>query len=303
MWHEGLLYKIKEKLPINYFLFLKSYLDKRHFFVKHGEDISDLQEIFAGVPQGSVLGPTLYLLFTSDLPETDGTKVGTFADDTAILAVDRVASKASTLLQTSLDSISSWLKKWRIKANESKSVHVTFTLRRETCPPVTLNNVNIPQADDAKYLGIHLDRKLTWKKHIFTKRKALSLQMRKYYWMINKKSKLSLENKLLIYKCIMKPTWTYGIQLWGTAANSNLEILQRFQSKILRIITDAPWYMTNERLHHDLEIPTIKEEIRIIMPKYRNRVLNHVNKLAVELMKPRVTFSRLKRRTPLDLCQ
>lgn len=95
VWHEGLLYKIKEMLPINYCLFLKSYLNERRFFVKHGEDTSDLQEIYAGVPQGSVLGPTLYLLFTSDLPVTEGAKVGTFADDTAILAVDKVAAKAT----------------------------------------------------------------------------------------------------------------------------------------------------------------------------------------------------------------
>ena len=51
-----------------------------------------------------------------------------------------------------------------------------------------------------------------------------------------RKSQLSLENKLLVYKVILKPVWAYGIQLWGTASNSNLEILERFQSKLLRII-------------------------------------------------------------------
>lgn len=182
-------------------------------------------------------------------------------------------------------------------------MHVTYTLKKETCPTVTLNNVVIPQADEAKYLGLYLDRRLTWKKHILTKRKALGIQLRKYYWMLNRNSKLSLDNKLLIYKCIMKPTWTYGMQLWGTAANSNLEILQRFQAKLLRIITDSPWYITNQRLHHDLGIPTIKEEIMKAMPKYKDRILNHSNELAVELMKPRIIFSRLKRKTPLDLCQ
>jgi len=65
-----------------------------------------------------------------------------------------------------------------------------------------LNGQHIPQRETAKYLGIHLDRRLTWQKHIFTKRKQLGLQLHRMYWIIGRKSKLSLENKLLIYKTI-----------------------------------------------------------------------------------------------------
>ena len=65
------------------------------------------------------------------------------------------------------------------------------------------------------------------------------------YWILGRKSQLSLENKLLVYKAILRPISTYGVQLWGTASNSNIDILERFQSKVLRIITDAPWYVPN----------------------------------------------------------
>jgi hypothetical protein len=68
---------------------------------------------------------------------------------------------ASEKLQTNLDAMQKWLKRWRIKANEDKSVHVTFTTQRETCPTVHINNVNLPQQEDVKYLGLHLDRRLT----------------------------------------------------------------------------------------------------------------------------------------------
>jgi hypothetical protein len=61
------------------------------------------------------------------------------------------------------------------------------------------------------------------------------------YWLLGCKSKLSTNNKLRIYKAILKPIWSYGIQLWGTTSNSNIEILERFQSKVLRLIVDAPW--------------------------------------------------------------
>jgi hypothetical protein len=65
------------------------------------------------------------------------------------------------------------------------------------------------------------------------------------YWLLGRKSKLSTSNKLLVYKAILKPIWSYGVQLWGTASNSNTEILERFQPKALLMIVDSPWYMSN----------------------------------------------------------
>ena len=80
-------------------------------------------------------------------------EIGTFADDTVALSVHSSAvSAASCELQDYLDILSNWLKGWRINANESKSVHVTSTLKHETCPPVTLNSQPIPQSEEAKYL-------------------------------------------------------------------------------------------------------------------------------------------------------
>jgi len=64
------------------------------------------------------------------------------------------------------------------------------------------------------------------------------------YWLFGSKSQLSTENKLLLYKAILKPIWAYDIELWDTVSNSNIEILQRFQNKFLKIIIDAPWYIT-----------------------------------------------------------
>jgi hypothetical protein len=81
------------------------------------------------------------------------------------------------------------------------------------------------------------------------------------YWLLGRNSRLSLPNKLLLYKTILKPIWTYGIQLWGTASTSNFEILERFQSKALRIIVDAPWYVPNNHNRRDLQMTSDKEEI------------------------------------------
>ena len=89
-----------------------------------------------------------------------------------------------------------------------------------------------------------LDRRLTWRRHISEKTKQLKEKLRKFYWLTGRRSKLNIQNKITLYKAVIKPVWTYGIQLWGTASNSNIEILQRFQSKTLRSLLNAPWYVT-----------------------------------------------------------
>jgi hypothetical protein len=86
----------------------------------------------------------------------------------------------------------------------------------------------------------------------------------KLSWLLGRKSKLSISNKLLVYEVILKPIWTCGMQLWGSASISNIEILEmeRFQGKVLRMITDAPWYVMSMVLRPDLQMTSVKEEIR-----------------------------------------
>ena len=79
------------------------------------------------------------------------------------------------------------------------------------------------------------------------------------HWITSRKSKLSMENKLKVYKTIIKPIWVYGIPLWGTVSHINkIEIIQ---AKILRTVVNAPWYVRNDDIRRDLGIPTVKEEI------------------------------------------
>ena len=161
---------------------------------------------------------------------------------------------------------------------------MTCTLGKVTCPPVTLSGIIILQAQSIKYLGMHLERRPTWRTHIWNKRKQLGHRLQKMYWLLGHRSKLSLENKLLLYKSVLKPIWTYGIQLWGSAANFNIEILERFQSKVLRTVVNAPWFVTNEIIRKDLQILTVKAEIANFGGKYIKRLNGHPNPLAVNLL-------------------
>jgi hypothetical protein len=280
-----LLHKLRQTLPHNYFLILKSYIQARHFHVKVAQQYTELFPVKAGVPQGSVLGSLLYLLYAADLPTSPDTTTATFADDTAVLATDSDPAIASHKLQTGLLAIHKWLKTWRMKSNGTKSIHIIFTTRRETCPPVHINNIQLPQAEKIQYLGLHLDCRLTWRNHIFSKRKQLGITLTKMYWLLGRQSKLTTSNILLAYKVVLKPIWTYSLQLCGTASTSNVEILKRFQSNTLRMITDAPWYVPNAALRRDLHIPPVKEEIQRLSSQYSDGLNSHPNLLTANLMK------------------
>jgi len=147
----------------------------------------------------------------------------TYADDAAVAHNNRLEASLRLKLQR-------WLKKWRIKAKETKSVQVTFGTRRETW--VTLNALR----ESLKQKVPNICRatpgagRLNWKKRIFIKRKQLGPQLGRMYRLLGSKSQLSTENRLLL--AILKPIWA-GIQLWDTASNSNTEILQRFRNKFL----------------------------------------------------------------------
>jgi hypothetical protein len=95
------------------------------------------------------------------------------------------------------------------------------------------------------------------------------------------------------------PVWTYGIELWGCDSISNIEIIQRYQSKILRILTNAPWYVTNNTLHTDLHIPYVREVFQERIAIHRTAIASHPNPLMVPLLHLPTT-RRLKRRWTLD---
>jgi hypothetical protein len=103
----------------------------------------------------------------------------------------------------------------------------------------------------------------------------LGIAFTKMYWLLGRKSKLSINNKLLIYKTIRKPIWAYGIKLWETASTSDIEILEHFQSKALRMITDTPWYVPNTVIWKDLQIPMVKHEISRYSYHYSKRLSMH----------------------------
>ncbi|KAL4121294.1 hypothetical protein QTP88_013837 [Uroleucon formosanum] len=272
VWYEGLLFKLKKFLSPSLYLLLKSYLTNRHFQIRFGSSVSEIENIFAGVPQGGILSPLLFNIYTSDQPVSQNTIVADYADDKAIISIDKNPQIASSNLQIHLNLMSEWYIKWRIKPNPCKSVHTTFTLCHSLCPNVSLQNVPIPTSNTVRYLGLNLDKRLTWNAHIRIKRLALNARLRRLGPLLSNSKQSKLKVKVLMYKTLLKPMWTYGLQLWDTAKVSNTNKIQQFQNVAFRKITNAPPFVSNYTLHKDLAMKTVKEEAVDFYKRFHNRL-------------------------------
>ena len=135
---------------------------------------SEPTEVLSGMPQGSVLGPLLFLLYINDLPRHVSSKVNLYADDTLLYRIINTPNDIS-ILQEDLDSLSQWAHKWQMIFNASKCVLLTIT-HKLSPPPSTYSicNHTIQQVTSAKYLGITLTNNLSWSEHITITNKANS---------------------------------------------------------------------------------------------------------------------------------
>ena len=128
------------------------------------------------------------------------------------------------------------------------------------------------------------DAKLCWKAHIQKKREELELKYKKMCWLMGRRSALSIHSKLTLYKQILKPVWTYGMQLWGRMKQSNTDIIHRFQSQVLRNIVDVPWCTRNTDLHRNLQMEIVTNGIGKFGKKQEERLLHHVKVEVIHLL-------------------
>lgn len=161
---------LKCKVPEYLLCIIKSFLTNRSFAIRINSTLSVNKTATAGVPQGSILGPTLFNIFVHDLSDPPNATVTMYADDTALLSQHTDILQATQQLQDSVNVITEWFNKWCIKLNVTKTEAKIFTLRRPNTPPnILLENQMIEwnPADSAiKYLGVYLDKKLSWAIHI-----------------------------------------------------------------------------------------------------------------------------------------
>lgn len=175
VWHSSLIYKL-HKFDIPYWLIrlIRYYLENRRFEVRLNQNISTQRTIRAGVPQGSILGPLLFNIYISDIPQLKKCILAQYADDTITYTHHRNPDIIASNLHKDMDTLLTWLTKWKIKLNAEKTEAIIFNKKKKRAPQrVEINNTEIPWTQEVKYLDVRMDRKLTFKVHIpNTKKKS-----------------------------------------------------------------------------------------------------------------------------------
>lgn len=267
VWHEGLLAKmISMDVPGYLVRLVESYLEDRSFEVHHLTAVSTTRRIEAGVPQGSLLGPTLFSIYVNDMPTSPNVERAIYADDTALVAQSWQGHQACKYLQTALSQLEDWCEAWRIKINVSKSNAVLFTKRRTakatTTTDLELFDDAIPWVNEARYLGVVLDRTLSWRANIANLASRARSRLGILGPVLNRRSALSVANGLTLYKALVLPIMTFAAPIWGSADKSHLDALQRVQNKALRAATKVPWFVRNDDLHRDAKLSSFRETVR-----------------------------------------
>ena len=172
VWHEGLLFKLKQNgISGNLFKLFENYLLNRKQRVVLNGLGSDYLPIESGVPQGSVLGPLLFLVYINDLENNIKSNIKFFADDTMVFSLVHDPKTSFDDLNNDLITIQQWAYQWKMEFNPDPSkqaIEVLFSSKRSkpVHPDLTFNDLPVKKMDHHKHLGLELDSGLTFTKHI-----------------------------------------------------------------------------------------------------------------------------------------
>ena len=260
----------------------KNYLSDRKQYVKYNDNTSELKNIICGVPQGSILGPLLFILYINDITNTSAIlEFILFADDTTILYSSKHIVNELSLINRELSEVSNWFKANKLSVNASKTNYMIMgtpkmtamkTPDNSTLQPnidIILDDTKLQRVAKTKFLGVIIDENLTWKDNIDGITKTISRNI----GVINK-VKYFLPERILhtLYCTLVLPYVNYGILVWGSACKMYLEKLHKLQKWAVRSISNSHYRSHSKPLFYKYNILNIydayKLEVGVFMYKY-----------------------------------
>jgi hypothetical protein len=249
-------------IPMHLVKLVQSYIMNRTFCVHIGDNKSKRQLVPAGVPQGSILGPYLFLTYINDVPIQTRTHLACFADDTASYTSSKDTDLIISRLQLSLDLLHSYFTKWKLKLNEAKTEAIIFARQRKpTDKKLKISGHAIPWSSAVRYLGVIMDSKLNWTKHTCKLRVTGAQALGALSPVLNRRSNLSPQTKLRIYTTLDRPCLTYACPVWSSTCFTNYELLQTIQNKAVKIAYKTPFKTNLKKLHISENIPLLRKFI------------------------------------------
>lgn len=277
-WHDRLRHQMLQAgMPPMLLRILSDYLRDRKMQVRVNNSLSDLYPIQAGVPQGGILSPLLYLLYVSEMPTPTNPSVkrSQFADDMSIWATADTFDGLKSALQPYLKKIWEWCGAQGIKLNATKSQALCFnhkpSPRLDMRPKLKLGNVEIPYVEEARFLGLKLEPNQTMNKHILSMVKTCQSMTTSLARLANI-TRLSSETLKMLYRAYVESALTYGAPMLSNIAECHKHKLQVIQNRALRICYEIPSYISSDYIHQLARMPTINDRINTLSINWFNKV-------------------------------
>lgn len=250
-----------------------SYLTNRKQFVKLGEYTSEEASPKYGVPQGSVLGPTLFQIYVNELCDLSlpNSQIFCYADDTVLLVDGNSWEETKRLAENAITEIMAWLNNNLLTLNVDKTKYITFSLTLASQP--SKNNFNIKghichnptnnctcpfltRTDNIKYLGVYIDQLLNWNTHI----DSLTSRTRKLIYIFkNLRSSANIKTLKLVYSSLSESVLRYCISVWGGSAKTKMLQLERAQRAVLKVILKKPIRYPTTNIYNDSKVLTVRQ--------------------------------------------
>jgi hypothetical protein len=256
---------------------LKSYItDRQQFAFVNGKN-STMQKITCGVPQGSVLGPLLFLIYTNDIGNCTESKVRLFADDTNCFVRSDNYADLKKVITGTLKEIFKWCSDNKLTINIDKTCYSIFHKPTQKVPKflnnIKFNDIIIKRQYTSKYLGLILDENLNYKPHITELTTKLtkivnSFKIIKHYVPVN--------NRMLLFEAYFNSKIENGIELYGSANSSLIKKLQIKQNRALKILYNLDFLTPTRKLHKDYKVLLIKDKYKLNVVKFIYKQQNNL---------------------------
>ncbi len=238
----------------------RSYLDHRRQYVNYCGNKSTTQYIEYGVPQGSVLGPLLFIIYANDIPSSlRHCKAILFADDTTVYRTGQDLDDLYTTVNSDLSQLTDWFRANQLSVNPSKTKSILFSKQKHVDlmnRSLVIDKEKLECVTNTKFLGIFIDEHMTWEYHIKHCQKKISSGV----YAINISKHVLAETHLkTLYYSLIHPYLIYGIRLWGNTLQKYIKTLEVSQKRAIRAITGAKYNEPSSPLYKRLNILRISD--------------------------------------------
>ena len=286
VWHDGLLYKMKtfgiEGALHDWFV---NYLQNRRQRVAIKNGLSPWCNIKAGVPQGSILGPLLFLIHINDIINNIQSHIKLFADDTSLyVVIDKNEQTCIQQLNRDLDTINNWAKRWLVTFNPDKSESLHITLKpNQIASPIYLDHQELNLVTSHKHLGLTFNNSLTWNDHvdgIFTAANKKVTLLTKLKHILDRKTLQTM------YCSFVRPSMEYASVIWNNCNDCDSDRLESVQRRAARVITGGIVRTSTDLLYEEVGLESLKNRRERSMLLFFHKVMYNNCPAYLECLRP-----------------